>query len=166
MELTYTSPFEAKPGIIAWLLNQSYASLVEAEPEKWRPEKANWEESDRSVFENPHTIGACTFLSWYGKKTVGFFSFDPRPRPAFGIMGHNCILPEYRRQGFGTQQVGEALRKLEEYGAREARVSTNDHPFFLPAHRMYLGCGFVEIERVPWDRDPRQTMIHYVKKLG
>jgi hypothetical protein len=30
MELNYASPFEAKPRIIAWLLNQSYAQLVRA----------------------------------------------------------------------------------------------------------------------------------------
>jgi GNAT superfamily N-acetyltransferase len=150
MELTFTSPFEAKPGIISWFLNHCYAELVETEPEIWEAEKANWEVSDRNVFENPSTIGACTFLSWYGPAIVGFFSVDPRPRPAYGVIGHNCILPEYRRKGFGRQQVGEALRGLTRRGIRQARVSTNDHPFFLPAQRIYTACGFVEIERTPW----------------
>jgi GNAT superfamily N-acetyltransferase len=166
MKLTFTSPFKAKPGIIAWLLNQSYALLVETEPEIWGLEKANWEESDKSVFENPDTIGACTFLSWYGKSIIGFFSFDPRPRPAYGVIGHNCILPEYQGQGFGKQQIGEVLRKLGQNSIRQARVSTNDHSFFIPAQRMYVACGFVEVERVPWDRYPGQNMIHYVKGLG
>lgn len=166
MELTYTSSFEAKPGIIAWLLNQSYVQLVNAEPEIWGREKANWEESDRNVFKNPDTIGACTFLSWYRANILGFFSFDPRPRPAYGIVGHNCILPEYRKQGFGKQQIREVLRKLGQLGIRQARVSTNDDLFFLPAQRMYVACGFVEMKRVPWDRDQRQNIIHYVKELG
>lgn len=166
MKLTYTSPFEAGPGIISRLLNESYAELIEDESEVWEAEKANWEESDRNVFENPSTIGACTFLSWYGPAIVGFFSFDPRPRPAYGVIGHNCILPEYRRQGFGKQQVNEVLRRLTQGGIGQAQVSTNDHPFFLSAQRMYTACGFVEVRRSPWERDPRQNMIYYEKELG
>ena len=165
MELKFTSPFEAMPGIIARLLNESYAKLVKAEPEIWQHEEAHWKEADRSVFENPNTIGACTFMSWYGKNIVGFFSFDPRPSPAYGIIGHNCILPDYRNQGFGKQQMGEALRKLRQRMIRQAQVSTSDHPFFLPAQRMYVACGFIEVKRVPWDRDLRRNMIHYEQEL-
>ena len=47
MDLRYTSPFKREPGIIAWLLKQSYAKLLEADPELWGPEKENWEEFDR-----------------------------------------------------------------------------------------------------------------------
>ena len=56
MKLTYTSPLITKEGTIAFLLNQSYAALIEAQPEIWEPEKVNWEESDRNVFENPDTV--------------------------------------------------------------------------------------------------------------
>ena len=76
----YTSPFERDHGIIDWLLNQSYAEIIETEPDFWKPEKENWRQTDCSVFENPDTIGACTFLSWYKTDVVGFFSFDPRPQ--------------------------------------------------------------------------------------
>jgi len=41
MELKFTSPFEAMPGIIARLLNESYAKLVKDEPEIWQSEKVN-----------------------------------------------------------------------------------------------------------------------------
>ncbi|MCP4645710.1 MAG: GNAT family N-acetyltransferase [bacterium] len=166
MELRYTSPFERGPGMIDWLLNESYAALVEAEPELWESEKENWAETDRSVFENPISVGACTYLSWCGDEVAGFFSFDPRPWPDHGIIGHNCILPEYRGHGFGKEQIREALRLLKELGIRRARVSTNDHPFFVPAQRMYVGCGFREVKRVPWERDPGQNMIHYELELG
>jgi len=148
------------------LLDQSYAELVKAEPELWEPEKMNWEETDRNVFQNPDTIGACTFLSLCGKDIAGFFSFDPRPQPAYGVIGHNCILPEYRNQGFGKQQVVEMLQKFRQIGIARARVSTNDHSFFLPAQRMYIACGFIEIEKVPWDRDPKQNIIRYETKIG
>ena len=166
MELRYTSPFEREPGIISGLLNQSYAELVQAQPELWESEKENWEEFDRNVFQNPGTIGACTFLTWCEKDVVGFFSFNPRPGPAYGVIGHNCILPEYRNRGFGKRQIAEILRQFEQMGIRQARVSTNDDPFFVPAQRMYTACGFVEVNRVPFDRDPKQNMIHYEMEIG
>jgi GNAT superfamily N-acetyltransferase len=166
MDLRYTSPFEREPGIIAWLLNQSYAELIRAQPELWESERKNWEETDKSVFENPDTIGACSFLTWYGTNIVGFFSFDPRPQPAYAVIGHNCILPEFRNQGFGKRQIAEILHQLRQRRIRQARVSTNDHPFFVPAQRMYISCGFVELERIPWDRNPKQNIIHYNVKIG
>ncbi|NIA14643.1 MAG: GNAT family N-acetyltransferase [Nitrospiraceae bacterium] len=148
------------------MLNQSYAELVEAEPELWGAEKDAWSESDRDVFDHPETIGACTFLSWCGADVVGFFSFDPRPRPAYGVIGHNCVLPEFRGQGFGKNQIREIIRRFREMEIKQARVSTNDHPFFVPAQRMYTACGFREIRRVPWGRDPKQNMIHYEMAIG
>ena len=161
MELKYTSPFERGPGIIEWLLNQSYANIVASEPELWVPEKRNWSVSDHNVFENPETIGACTFLSWAGQDLVGLFSFDPRPQPAYGVIGHNCILPEFQRQGFGSQQIKEILKRFKNAGIKAAKVSTNDYPFFFAAQRMYTSCGFREVKRVSWDRDPKQSLIHY-----
>lgn len=166
IELIYTSPFEAGPGVIARLLNESYAELVEAEPDTWEAEKANWKESDGKVFENPDTIGACTFLSWHEKSLVGFFSFDPRGAPAHGVIGHNCILPLYRNHGLGKQQVREILSRFRQRGIRQAQVSTNDHPFFLAAQRMYIACGFVEVGRTQWDRDQRRNIIHFEARLG
>ena len=161
MELKFISALEREPGVIAWLLSESYAALVETEPELWNSERDNWQRSDRSVFENPDTIGACTFLSQCGTNVVGFFCFDPRPQPAYGVIGHNCVLPEFRGQGLGRSQIREILRRFKEMEIGRARVSTNDHPFFIPAQRMYAACGFQEVKRVPWDRDPRQSMIHY-----
>ncbi|MGD8561049.1 MAG: GNAT family N-acetyltransferase [Desulfarculaceae bacterium] len=165
MELGFTSPLQQERGTIARVLNQSYAGLVQAEPDLWEPEKKNWEEFDQEVFDSPQTVGACTFLSWCGQDIAGLFSFDPRLRPTYGVIGHNCILPEYRNQGFGKQQIAEILAHFRRLGISQARVSTNDHPFFVPAQRMYTACGFTQIKRLPWDRDPRLNMIHYQKAL-
>jgi GNAT superfamily N-acetyltransferase len=166
MNLTYTSPFERGRGVIAGLLKRSYAGLIASDPEHWKSEEDNWEQADRSVFDNPDTVGVCTFLSWVDTDVVGFFSFDPRPRPLYALIGHNCILPEFRGRGFGKQQILEILRRFRETGIRLAKVSTNDHPFFVPAQRMYISCGFQEVMRVPWDRDPKHNLIHYETKIG
>lgn len=165
MHLQHTSPFVRERGIISSLLHESYAELVASEPALWESEKANWEESDRAVFDHPDTVGACTYLSWRESELVGFFSFDPRPAPAYGVIGHNCILPAYRGRGFGKEQIDEVLRRFRQMGIRNARVSTNDHPFFVPAQRMYTACGFAETKRVPWERDPERNMIHYEMSL-
>jgi len=165
MPLKHTTPFECEPGILALLLKQSYAELVETEPELWQPERENWVQFDREVFQNPDTVGACTFLSWWGNEVVGFLSFDPRQQPTLGVIGHNCILPSFRRQGFGKQQIREIIWRFRKLELRRAIVSTNDHPFFKPAQRMYLACGFQEVDRQPWARNHRQNIVHYEMEL-
>lgn len=161
MNLALTSPFEREPGVIVGLLKRSYEELVVSDRDTWEPEIENWEWMDRDVFEHRDTVGACTFLSWAGDDLVGFFCFDPRPQPAYGVIGHNCILPEFRRRGFGSLQILETLRRFRASGIRQAKVSTTDYPFFFPAQRMYTSCGFAEIKREPWERNPRHNMIYY-----
>ncbi|MEJ2082943.1 MAG: hypothetical protein P8Y94_12420 [Acidobacteriota bacterium] len=69
-------------------------------------------------------------------------------------------------RGFGTQQIMELLRRLRSMEIREARASTLDHPFFVPAQRMYVRCGFREVRRNSWDRDDRRNLICYAKTIG
>jgi hypothetical protein len=49
---------------------------------------------------------------------------------------------------------------------RRARASTGGNPFFSPARRMYLACGFREVWRVLWERDPQERIIEYEKAIG
>ena len=163
--LRFTDPYKRQPGIIEWLLNQSYLELVLSDPDTWAPERANWKETDINVFENPETIGRCTFLSWYKWTVVGFCCFDPRPAPIYGVVGHNCILPAYRNNGFGRMQILEVIRQFKDRGIRQARVSTNDHPYFIPAQRMYQSCGFREVARKPWETDTTQSLIYYEREI-
>ena len=165
MKLNFTSPCDQEAGVLASLLKRSYAGLVESDPEHWGPEIPKWEQFDREVFANPATIGRCVFLSWSGDQLVGLGSYDPRQRPAIGIVGHNCVLPEFRGRGLGRQQIQEILRRFRVIGIKRAAVSTNAHPFFRPAQRMYAACGFRETGRRPWDGDRSQDMIEYEIEL-
>ncbi len=165
MRLRFTSPRDQRPGVVASLLKRSYAALVESDSEHWAPEIPEWEAFDREVFEHPDTVGSCVFLSWAEDQLVGFGSYDPRQRPAVGIVGHNCILPEFRGRGFGKQQIREILRRFQVNEIRLAKVSTNDHPFFVSAQRMYAACGFHEMGRHPWDGDTSQNVIEYEKEM-
>jgi GNAT superfamily N-acetyltransferase len=133
MTLKFTSPFERKQGIITDLLKQSYKQLVSSDPKVWRSEVAKWEKFDNEVFQAPDTIGACVFLSWLGDQLVGFGSYDPRQQPYFDIVGHNCILPEFRGAGLGKQQINEILSsimKCNTWGSRKrtANLSGYDKP--------------------------------------
>lgn len=165
MTLNFTSPRDRQAGVLASLLKRSYADLVTSDPEHWGPEVSKWEECDREVFANLGTIGRCVFLSWSGDQLIGFGSYDPRQRPASGTVGHNCILPEFRGRGFGRLQIQEILRRFRAVGIHKAIVSTNAHPFFQPAQRMYVACGFRETGRHPWERDPSQDLIEYEMEL-
>jgi GNAT superfamily N-acetyltransferase len=166
MEIHFTSPLEHQPGIIATLLKQSYAGLLDVDPDPWSMEEAKWEEYDGEVFQYPDTVGACIFLTWKKNQLIGFGSYDPRLRPASGRIGHNCILPEFRGKGFGKIQIMEIVRRLTAFDIKTVRVSTCSHPFFTAAQRMYIGCGFVETRRLPPQIDPRDELIEYEKNLS
>ena len=166
MNIRFTSPLEYERGIIADLLKKTYREIVLSNPERWRQEEIKWNEFDKAIFEYPDSIGNCVFLSLLGKRIVGFGSYDPRGRPDFGIIGHNCILAEFRGKGYGRQQLLEILRRLQSLGIKSAKASTGSYAFFIPARRMYLSCGFLEVGRKPWDVDPSQDIIEYEKAIG
>lgn len=164
-ELRFTSILGQHSGLIASMLKRSYADLVAADREHWSPEVPRWEQFDREVFEHPDIVGRSVFLSWSGDQLAGFASYDPRQEPELGIVGHNCVLPEFRGNGFGKQQVQEVLRRFRAMGIRSARTSTGDGPFFIPARRMYAACGFREVRRTPWPGDPSHNVIEYELRL-
>jgi GNAT superfamily N-acetyltransferase len=166
MNVEFTTPLDQERGTIVSLLKRSYADVAKSDPSLWETEQMIWERYDHDVFGQPQTVGACIFLTRLDGHIVGFGSWDPRQRPRFGIVGHNCILPEFRGRGLGKQQIQEILRRFRKMAVETARAITSDHFFFVPAQRMYAACGFREVRRIPWDRDPRQRVIEYEKKIG
>ncbi|HAM53333.1 MAG TPA: hypothetical protein DCP92_22550 [Nitrospiraceae bacterium] len=166
MNIKFKAPFEFKPGIIVSLLERSYAEISSSDPKYWNQEKKKWTEFDQEVFRYPKTVGACVFLTLSDDQLVGFGSYDNRPMPAFGLIGHNCILPNFRGKGFGKQQIIEILNRFRSMAIKTAKASTCSHPFFVRAQRMYISCGFIEINRRPWDMDYSQHIIEYEKKVG
>ena len=165
MRTDFIAVTDQRPGMIAALLRASYAELLKTDP-RWEREAVKWAEYDREVFAHPKTVGACIFLTRLGERIAGFGSWDPRQGPAYATIGHNCILPEYRGKGLGRQQIQEILRRFQTLGIKTAKVSTNDHPFFAPAQHVYAACGFREVRRIPWERDPDQKLIEYEKEIG
>ena len=139
--VTFTPITNQQPGTIFSLLSESYTPIWNDELEE------TMRKFDREVFDNPHTVGACTFITCLDGQPIGLASYDPRPGPELAIIGHNCILPDYQGQGFGRKQIAEILRRLGDQHFAKVTVTTSDHPFFVPAQKMYQACGFKETRR-------------------
>lgn len=157
--LKFESVTKYEEGIVFSLLSQSWAELWNDELEE------KIKQYDREIFENPDTVGACSFISTLNDKPIGMASWDPKQGPKVGIIGYNCILPEYQDRGFGKAQIKEILKRLKSQGFLKAFVTTGEHPFFERADKMYLACGFKEIRRYNEGRDPRYGSIDYEIEL-
>jgi GNAT superfamily N-acetyltransferase len=163
--LTFAPISRFAPGALADLIRRSYAELVEKWPAHWEGESAKWDDFDREAFGYPETIGRCVFVSCLNGEPVGLASFDPRQAPQYGVVGQNVILPEFRGRGFGKLQILQVLSRLRERGIATARVTTSEHPFFLPALRMYESLGFKEFRRYPGGPDPNYGLIDLEMQL-
>jgi GNAT superfamily N-acetyltransferase len=160
------TPFtQHRPGIIVSLLSRSYAAYLALDPQAARTWPADWAACDRDVFRFPDTVGACGFVTCLDGQAIGFASWDPRAYPAHGVIGHNCILPPFRGNGYGRAQIHRVLEILRARGFREARVTTGDHPFFGPAQQMYEACGFREVGHNPPDPHTAFGTIDYELSL-
>ncbi len=156
------TPLKAhRPGTLCSLLERSYQELTDAFPERWAQEKERWQEFDREAFASPATVGACVVVSCIEDHPVGFASFAPGANGKEGLVGHNCILPEFRLRGFGTRQLAEVVRRMKARGMRPIRVTSHEHPFFLAARQLYLSFGFVETGRRAGGPDPDYKLIDF-----
>ncbi|MBC8481766.1 MAG: GNAT family N-acetyltransferase [Planctomycetes bacterium] len=150
---------EYEPGIIFSLLKKSYEKVWNDKLEQ------SLRDSDKEVFENPDTVGACIFISTLNGKAVGMASWDPRQGPEVGIIGHSCVLPEFQGRGFGKEQINEILRRFKLNGFAKVLVTTGEEPFFKPARKMYLSCGFKETKRYDSCYNPPYKSIDYEIEL-
>ena len=168
-KLTFEPVEHYGPGDVERLLGESYEALT-TEFKDVDPSHFDWGKFDRDVFEQPDTVGACTFITCVDGKPIGLGSFDPRPRnpgqrPELGVVGHNCILPSYRGRGYGKLQMLEIVGRLGELGVRTATATTGEHPFFVAAQKMYLACGFHVVQRSEANQDRPFAVIEYQKQL-
>jgi GNAT superfamily N-acetyltransferase len=164
--LTFDSITQKDKGTISTMLINSYEELLSTGQQFWLDQKDSWKRFDTEVFDNLTTIGQCVFLTRLDMNIIGFSSFDPRRGPSFGVIGHNCILPRFRGRGFGKNQIQETLRRLKVLSIRNAIVSTSEDPFFIPAQKMYLVCGFQETKRYSGGSQLGYQIIEYEMGLS
>ena len=163
-QLTFEPVDDYRPGDVERLLSQSYEALT-TELGDLDPSHFDRGKFDREVFENPGTVGACTFITCLDGDPIGLGSFDPRQRPELGVVGHNCILPPYRGRGYGRLQMLEIVGRLAALGVHTATATTGDHPFFIAAQKMYLACGFHVALRLEPSQDRPFPVIEYRRQL-
>jgi GNAT superfamily N-acetyltransferase len=143
MHVGFTPLSKSSGGQIAAMLAESYAALLRELREREAAElRSGWLEFDAAVQREPERIGACGFVTQVEGNAVGFASWDPRGWPEVGRVGHNCIRPGHQGNGYGSRQIQEVLRRFRAGGFVRAQARTGEHPFFAPARRMYLSCGF------------------------
>lgn len=144
--LKFISFSEYQRGTLVSLLSQSYADYFQFDPNCELAWKRAWEEYDLAVFEHPDTVGSCGYITAHKNQVIGFASWDPRQFP-IGVIGHNCVLPEFRGNSYGNQQIIEVIRNLRGKDFVKAQATTGEHSFFESAKRMYKSCGFIEVGR-------------------
>jgi GNAT superfamily N-acetyltransferase len=142
--LSFKGLCEAPRGTVLSLLLRCYAPWASADPSLYRDWERSWREYDDEIHSYPDTIARAGFLSCVGETVIGFGSWDPRPFPTARI-GHNCVLPTFRGQGYGTTQLKHLATVLRAAGFTRAVVQTGELDFFAPARAMYERCGFATI---------------------
>ncbi len=162
IEFISTTGFER--GTIYKLLCESYAGLLESKPRFADEYKMSWKKADDDIFGRPDTIRRCTLISTVNGEPIGLVSWDPRKCPREGIIGQNCILPSWRGKGYGKQQIQKVLLIFRSKGTKLVKVTTDSHPFFIPAQKMYLSCGFKEVGRSHVNSYGGLQLIHYEYK--
>lgn len=157
--LIFNEVTKYKPGTVYRLLSDCYVEILDQQLQD------QFQKFDQAVFLYPETVGNCTFITTLDSEIAGMASYDPRQAPELGIIGHNCVLPEHRRKGYGKQQIQEVVRRLKMTGVRRVCVSTSEHSFFEPARRMYLSCGFFESAMQRKDPEDMYKTVYYEIEL-
>ncbi len=76
---------------------------------------------------------------------IGFVSWNPTNLPQSTEVGHNCILTKYKGNGYGKQQMKEAVSRIIAQGAKKIVVWTNE--ICVPAQHTYESAGFRFVEK-------------------
>lgn len=104
----------------------------------------NWRESDDFFFNNPNIAEKYGLVTCLLGEPIGFICWDPRNFPEYVEIGHNGIRTKYKGNGYGKEQLQEAIRRIKKYkGLKEIRVSTNRN---LIAPKNYESVGFTIYE--------------------
>ena len=104
----------------------------------------DWIEYDNFFFDNLKYTNNCGFVLTLDGKPIGHISWDPRKRPEYIEIGHNCILTKYKGNGYGHILLQEAINRIKNNynGLKKIIVFTNE--IMIPAQRNYESVGFIK----------------------
>lgn len=142
MEIEFKKVSEFTPGILHRLLVDSYSFDL-----RWQAcFESDWIAFDTFFFEHLDLADQYGFITTLDGKPIGHISWDPRNRPNYVVVGHNCIAARYKGNGYGKLQLQEAVRRICHYkGLKKIIVTTNGK--LIPAQRNYESVGFTLINK-------------------
>lgn len=127
---------EFNRGIMLAMLRDAY-SFEPGYEKDWLEE---WKKADDFFYDNLHIADKCGFITVVDGVPVGFICWDPRNLPAYVEIGHNCIITQYKGNGYGRAQLHEAAVRIAKSGAEKIIVTTDER--LIPARRNYESAGF------------------------
>ena len=111
MKIEFKKFNEFKRGIL-------YSQLVDAYSFNENCKKAwdkDWLDYDNYFYDNLKYTNNCGFIMLLNGDPIGHISWDPRNRPEYVIIGHNCILTKYKGKGYGHILLQEAINQIKKY---------------------------------------------------
>jgi GNAT superfamily N-acetyltransferase len=148
--ITYKPINDFKQGLIQKLITNCYKGLIEYFPDEKQRFYCQWEQEDKNAFQNIDAVGKYVLFTCINDNPIGYFSWDDRQYP-LGIVGQNCILPNYQGQGYGKKQIELMIQIFQDKKFNEIKAITGDHEFFMSARKMYINCGFQEQRKMKGD---------------
>ena len=136
VSITFRNISDFNRGILYRLLADAYSF-----DNRWREccDK-DWIAFDHFFFDNLDIADKYGFITALDGEPIGHISWDPRHRPDYVEIGHNCIASEYKGNGYGKRQLMEAIDRIRQYdGLKKIIVCTNSN---LVAPRNYESAGF------------------------
>lgn len=103
-----------------------------------------WREYDEFFYKNLDSVAdKYGFVTVVDGIVVGHISWDPRNRPEYVLIGHNCILSDFKGNGYGKIQLQEAIRRIKQYQVKKITVVTNE--ITVSAQKNYESVGFKKV---------------------
>lgn len=161
MRITFEKVSRFKRGTLLDLLTDAY-SFDSRYQRDWY---SNWQTFDQFFFDHLEIADTCGFITTLHGEPIGLVSWDPRNRPEYVEIGHNCIALKYKGRGYGKLQLQEAVNRISQYDVKQIIVTTNND--LIPAQHMYEGVGFsrVQVRRNSNSEDFVREHIDYVYPL-
>lgn len=151
-------PITAFPrGTLMALLRDGYAF----EPRFERDWLTQWQDFDDFFYDHPSIADSCGFMTVLEGKPIGFVTWNPTQMPELVEVGHNCIATAWKGNGYGRQQMREAVRRMKARGPKRIVVITNE--VCVPAQHTYESAGFQFVRKAdePFCAEYAGRRIHY-----
>lgn len=103
----------------------------------------SWKEYDDFFYDHSDIAENYGFITVLDGIPIGHLSWDPRNKPEYAIIGHNCILTKYKGNGYGKKQLEEALRRIKAEHFKKIVVTTNE--ITVSAQKNYESVGMKRV---------------------